>query len=342
MAAAYVSEIHKIISAANAAADERCLYFDRDGKRCKCTPIRSHSLQKNGPLASIAENGHVIRVSPALRAQKIEDRAFFERVGVRNASTFLGFCNQHDTEVFSEIETLDGMLPQRAPLLFAIRSFALEHRHKQTMVALQKETIRNLLEAGKKEKIEIPSLLLRGATAAVVEGEARLKKAFAAFHKVPLPNFLFVLVEFEHEAPFAITGAFEPDWSLDNEALYAVDPMKTKWNTISMFCGNIKGRHVACISGSQQYRHHRIDRFLQSLVEPDRHTAPSLFSVALAHSENCFIQQGWYETLPQDEIRKIVDLMRSGVLDGIRDPSAVRSRVQMPNNAVTRFVTNLE
>ncbi|MFX0020991.1 MAG: hypothetical protein ACFE9S_01600 [Candidatus Hermodarchaeota archaeon] len=35
----------------------------------------------------------------------------FEPIGIRSALTFFGFCNYHDTNLFSEIENLVRMTP---------------------------------------------------------------------------------------------------------------------------------------------------------------------------------------------------------------------------------------
>lgn len=207
----YVGDIHRIISGANAVTNTRCMYFDRDGKRCKSLAIQSHSLQKNGPLASIAESNHVVKVGPSLKARPMEARLLFERTGVKKASRFPGFCEQHDSEVFSAIETKNLSLDKSSAIVFAIRAIALELYRKTFMIATQNETIRYLEQKRKPEKIEVARLIRRGAIAAEKANTDTLKRLFRCWHKEVPSTFHYRMVQFENPYPFACTGAFEPE-----------------------------------------------------------------------------------------------------------------------------------
>ena len=69
---------------------------------CKNKSINSHILQKNGILSSITSDGHLWRY----QVQHFDDDLFeFKKVGINKIYTFLGFCNEHDTNLFKKIET---------------------------------------------------------------------------------------------------------------------------------------------------------------------------------------------------------------------------------------------
>lgn len=70
---------------------------------CQAPAIRAHSVQNATSLAIIAENDHVYELKP--RIKNGEPCCMFHRVGRNEASTFLGMCNQHDTEIFKPIDT---------------------------------------------------------------------------------------------------------------------------------------------------------------------------------------------------------------------------------------------
>jgi hypothetical protein len=97
--------------------------------------------------------------------------------------------------------------------------------------------------------------------------------------------------------------------------------MKKKWNSASIFCGNLGSRLLAYISGTQQYQKHRIDKFLRSLISPQSIDAPTLFAVAIKHSENCFINRSWYKTLSTEQLVNVQDLMKSGALKEAPNPA---------------------
>lgn len=77
---------------------------------CNQRAIRSHSQQRNGWLSAIAENGHVVGVCRQIAANLYQASPEspppprIDRIGLAEASTFWGYCNQHDTELFKCIE----------------------------------------------------------------------------------------------------------------------------------------------------------------------------------------------------------------------------------------------
>ncbi|MBB3946982.1 hypothetical protein GGQ73_002946 [Rhizobium skierniewicense] len=70
---------------------------------CEKPAIRAHSVQKSTALSFIEEDKHVYGLKINFAGAK--PVCEFERVGRNNASTFTGFCNRHDTEIFRPIDT---------------------------------------------------------------------------------------------------------------------------------------------------------------------------------------------------------------------------------------------
>ncbi|KKK41936.1 hypothetical protein LCGC14_1400970 [marine sediment metagenome] len=66
----------------------------------------------------------------------------FDEVGINSASTFFGFCNNHDTTVFSEIENLDYNKTLEQNFLYAYRACALEYVKKTEACNHQKNMIK--------------------------------------------------------------------------------------------------------------------------------------------------------------------------------------------------------
>lgn len=102
----------KVYRAAKAAYDFvqqnnlGCLY-----PGCECSAIKSHSQQRRGALDAIARCGKVVVTSrdPISIMNESSKHGsvhakFFEQ-DIAKASVFNGFCNKHDMEIFSAIET---------------------------------------------------------------------------------------------------------------------------------------------------------------------------------------------------------------------------------------------
>lgn len=77
----------------------RCLY---PGLSCQNDPIRAHSIQNAAHLGLIERDGHVVQIVRRLEAEGPTIR--FDKVGRNKATTFLGLCGDHDTELFRPIE----------------------------------------------------------------------------------------------------------------------------------------------------------------------------------------------------------------------------------------------
>lgn len=129
-------------------------HLRRKASNCLCPSctqkaIRSHSLQRNGWLSAVAEKGHVVGVCRQIAANlyraspESPPTPRLDRIGLAEASTFWGFCNRHDTELFECIECKPlqkGNIEQ----VFALhlRAFSYERVAKRNQLVL----FRNLPE----------------------------------------------------------------------------------------------------------------------------------------------------------------------------------------------------
>lgn len=116
---------------------------------CTRKAIRSHSLQRNGWLSAIAEKGHVVGVCRQIAANLYQASPAspppprIDRIGLVEASTFWGYCNQHDTELFECIER-HPLQKGNVEQLFALHLRALSY--ERVAKRNQLELFRNLPE----------------------------------------------------------------------------------------------------------------------------------------------------------------------------------------------------
>jgi len=108
----------------------RCLYPE-----CASDAIRSHSQQKAGPLQAIADQGLVYAFKSDIVHYWVNSGPVISRIGIGKASIFPGFCNDHDTKLFSLIEAkaLSEGNKEQADLFF-IRCYAYEYTRKKRSV----------------------------------------------------------------------------------------------------------------------------------------------------------------------------------------------------------------
>jgi len=100
---------------------------------CGVPAIWSHLLQNNGMISELADaTGRVVDITQEqlFRARRPGDNLtqyYFARTHKNQVLTFLAFCNAHDTQLFSSIETPGAsIVTGSAPLLLSYRAFLYE------------------------------------------------------------------------------------------------------------------------------------------------------------------------------------------------------------------------
>jgi hypothetical protein len=84
----------------NAWHFNRCL---APGMACTSTAIRAHSVQNSRVLDLLVRDGHVKSIVKRVDSKK-GPQIFFDDVGRNQASTFAGFCAEHDRQIFGPID----------------------------------------------------------------------------------------------------------------------------------------------------------------------------------------------------------------------------------------------
>lgn len=99
--------------------------------QCNQKIIKAHSIQNKNVLSLISDStNHVHSMSH-------DHEAIFEKMSVKKASTFKGFCGYHDNRIFKYIDDdiYSNLDKDKASLLYAIRAVAKELYAKKNLVA---------------------------------------------------------------------------------------------------------------------------------------------------------------------------------------------------------------
>lgn len=108
-----------------------CLGFNKE--ECSSVIKGAHSIQNNRFLNRISKDGHVYQISGEISKKK-GHHAVFKKISRNKASTFFGFCDYHDTELFKPIELREYTGEPIQNFLFAFRASALEYHRKQRLL----------------------------------------------------------------------------------------------------------------------------------------------------------------------------------------------------------------
>lgn len=120
---------------------KRCLHYDA-GEICN-QYIGAHSIQNNGQLSAISEDGHVYMLDEYYTdLVKNQGKLGFSTVGVKKASTFYGFCGKHDNELFKPIEENPLKPSDEQIALHLYRCVCKETYEKENSLELANEILR--------------------------------------------------------------------------------------------------------------------------------------------------------------------------------------------------------
>lgn len=215
------NEINKFYK--DAARIKECFYHKKD--ECKGKIKQAHSIQKNGKLSVLESdvNGNMSVYTFANTTQSftnvMEDLI---PTGKKEASTFYGFCDFHDSKLFSKIENNIFDHSDEHLFLHSYRSFAHSYH-------LKNEEIKAWNDA------KYQQILLSTYGKQVVETK---EKQFAAFnsHLVTrkkilddsiengeFSNLNYLIYEFNGIVPLAVSSLITPVVSFSGELMNNID-----------------------------------------------------------------------------------------------------------------------
>lgn len=112
-----------------------CLAFDAPHE-CSGDIVRAHTLQRQGAISEISEDGHVLGLNfhPSVLS-RTNGWPEMRSVGQKSASTFTGFCAHHDNSLFAAVEDESFEASREQCLLLHYRAACRELFQKSAMAA---------------------------------------------------------------------------------------------------------------------------------------------------------------------------------------------------------------
>ncbi|MEG3437525.1 hypothetical protein V0288_10380 [Pannus brasiliensis CCIBt3594] len=190
-----------------------------ENKDCNLEIIKSHSIQNNKILSKISSEGNVLSFSnPTFMADSNRFSFLHDQLtGRKKATTFTGFCQYHDNEIFKPVELYDyepNNIEQE--FLFAYRALAKEYhakrrQHKSLIVAMEKEGLK---------KCPTP---LREYERGIKVTIKQLEKDRRFFNQLLLnkkfENIKTRIVIFDNEYHLAVSSCFAPERDLHGKLI---------------------------------------------------------------------------------------------------------------------------
>ena len=319
--------VHKIIQGEGDA-------WKTEGKCFVCggpTIKQSHTLQKLGPLAAIAENHEVLQPVAGL------DGAYaMKSIRIRSASTFPGFCERHEG-MFSSFETrkkidTDSDIALQAFRMVCREMFRLKHEAEFLEGQLADYTKRkfdyvvgNLTgDVPTGSKVMLSDDKKESSIKAMIELKKRdhdalqdgLYKDFqsAIAHNTPM-EAVFRSIDVPDVYPVCMSGlgrlrVKDDGAEIDTEILFGVIPSDT--GTTIIIVSPRRGRKAL-----EYY-------FDRCLISQNRWgVLDQIEAWMLYHTDHWFIRPSAWSALPSERRKAICALMREDMLVGLSSPTSI-------------------
>jgi hypothetical protein len=131
------SAVRKLRSAQSKGIFGKCMYW---AESCSQLPTGSHSISRSWLDRIADKTSHVIMFRiPVENAGKKPISTTPTRIGINEATKFPGFCQTHDSKIFSCLENIDFTGSQQQLWSLAYRSICREACAKHQVVSFQLE-----------------------------------------------------------------------------------------------------------------------------------------------------------------------------------------------------------
>ncbi len=273
----------------------------------------AHTVSRSGSLNQIAEDGHVIAFMPTLE-QLIKHNGILqpERVGVRRASTFTGFCSTHDDSLFSALEKTHFIGSQEQCFLLAYRAYAREIYTKRA--AAEQRDLHKNLDRGRSidRQMEIQAFaLLHGAgiDAALRDIEihkARFDKCLTSGDFSPVRSYI---IELDKAPPVMCSATYAPTIDFAGRHLQDMADLTLvpELMSVTSFFGGEKGYVVFTWMAEDDRCCTALIKSLERISDDD--LASRLVEFFFDNFENVFASPPWWEALDKPNQDALVQRM---------------------------------
>jgi hypothetical protein len=282
----------------------RCLHFDGD-HRCK-EIINAHSIQKNQSLEALSENGHVYRLSPDFGSvKKNKGLVSFEKCGINQVSTFLGFCKRHDNDLFEPIDNFPLIPTDLQVLLYAYRSLCREVFVNENALGLYENLLVDIPDSNPIKEFFMD---MKSGTEFGLKNLLRHKEEYDnSLRCKAYSDIRYVLFSTDQNPFIAFSGLLYPDFDFMGRQLQNLGDHTQKLDLITFCSAPVESGWSVLFSwhNTSSKTCQEFMRSLATIMYDGERLGDLLFRMAISNCENLAIAPKWWESLRDDHKKHI-------------------------------------
>ncbi|MDG2951883.1 cytoplasmic protein [Exercitatus varius] len=291
------------------------------GIECSSRIIESHTLSKSGTLKSIMDKENkVFGVNLAFNALVKNEGSFgVRKFGINEASTFLGFCSEHDKKLFSVFED-ERIIPTKEQLcLLSYRGVCRELYTKENEVDTKLSHELTNMNEFKNSSIGLylrKSLEKRDTLLSI--GLSEIKKTYQELNDIitnhNFNSLEYFVIELSSPAHVLCSGAIVPDLDFNNKKLKDLSSESVSAEHLFFNVINYDNKGLCVFSWIKKEETNYFYDFIKTLIQREHRIEDNLVNFIFSYFENTFFSPTWWGKLTkaqQNEIeRKIMEYGR--------------------------------
>ena len=286
-------------------ANQICIAHSFDAANCSGGPISSHSIARSEQLKLIAEsdkvcvwNGSISKCFHLMDESEGSVKTSFEPWTIKKASTFDGFCNYHDTQLFNLIDKPIAFFSDEVILQLHYRAMSYEYFHKKISIEFLEKILssdgadKNLLYDVVQTTKERDVIALNDLKKEISVCE----KAFST--KNANKDVKAIVFSFDVMAPVMCTGGWVPSHTIDKKTVLFQEDMKSLAPLIGMTLGIDANNNSFWALTYTDDTNIRVQKLLESLKNYlNKRFLDIAVLFCLQKSQNACCRPSWYNGL---------------------------------------------
>jgi len=264
--------------------------------------VSAHTLSVESMLRRIAIDGHVYAAVGARNLASDQFPIEVARRGIRDVSVFNGFCQGHDRDLFSCLETEPFRFTRKQCFMLAYRAACRECylKRRQFETVPSTEAFRAVHGREPPPGLAEAMLLMQAGSLSGANDAEALKVALDSFLlKEEWDRVVTHAVLFPRTPSILATAAFQPFFTMDGEQLQDFADLEGEVSNMCFSLIPLESGGAAIFSWLDTHSGVPKRYFESVLRQADLTT--SVMHVALDNTENVAFAPVWYENLEPDE-----------------------------------------
>lgn len=298
----------------SAFSAKECLAARTFPGQCQGAIVRAHTVPRSGSLSKIARDGQVYVYKSSMN-RIIHSNGELSPVlqGVGKASTFNGFCQHHDREIFLPLEVEEFESRPDQCMLLAYRAYAIESYNKRAM--LKTVDFMKTVDKGRSTKEQFfirmtAGQLEIGVRAAINDLLAKQPTFDRALQSGDPGAVRAYVIRFDGVQPVMACAGFNPMFDFSGAPLQNLGDLSVTASliTVTSFCSGDSGYLVLAWLQEDDAV---CSAFVESLCAiPDSELTDAVVSMLFEHCENVQISPEWWDGLTDGERSGLSQQMR--------------------------------